>query len=104
MSMFSLLFCSTVVIYLEGSAFLSHPTGVPHRDPHNDGIGDLILSLKTLISLSLLTVTETFTSQGRVLYTCLVPLCSAEVEASVSHRTFYVTEKLFLWWPPLYLI
>lgn len=74
--MFSLLLYSTVDIYLEGSALLSHLTGVPARDQYND-IGDLIvLSLKTLFSLSLLTITETVLFRREGSYTVGLCLCT----------------------------
>lgn len=75
----ALLFYFYIVdIYLEGSALLSHSTGVPPRDPHNDDIGDLIIhSLKTLLCLSLLAVLETVLlhREGLTHLACAFVLC-----------------------------
>lgn len=73
---FYLLFYRTVDTYLEGSPLLSHPTDGPPRDQYND-TGDLIvLSLKTLFSLSLLTITETVLLHREGSYTVGLCLCA----------------------------
>lgn len=94
--MFSLLFYSTVDIYLDGSVLLSHFTGVLPRDQHNDDIGDLIvLFLKTLFSLSLLTITETVLLHREGSYTLGLCLCALLKWKFFYHRTFQVTGKGF---------